>query len=83
MTAKVLGLMFATVVFAGCTQATTTNSEVPVESQTDSGVMEAKTGTGHSPADNPEYVEVSEDDSLDTLEAEIDATIIDESDFSE
>jgi len=34
-------------------------------------------------ADDPTFTEVSEDDSLDAIEAELDATIIEDEDFSD
>ncbi len=58
--------------FAGCTL-------FPGKSQ-DSDTMYR---SGEMTGDNPAFTEVSEDDSLETTEAELDATVIEDEDFSD
>lgn len=80
ITLKVFGLVFIAMVFAGCTNS---KKMMEKDSYPDSAMEAEDRMVVDSPADNPEYVKVSEDDSLDALEAEINATSIDESDFTE
>ena len=59
------------ILFTGCTLLPARNAE--------SDLMDRQGVT----ADDPTYTELSDDDSLETIEAELDATLIEDEDFSQ
>jgi hypothetical protein len=73
---KLLGIMTMALILSGCTKALNKESL----KQDSKGVNNVEQGIT---TDSPEYVEVSTDDSIDTLDKELEETFFEEEDFSD